>query len=102
MSKIQLAVLYGQPTDADQFEAHYSDVHLPLVSAMPGLEAVESGRVVRAMDRGEIPFHRVALLTFADKAAMGAAFGSPEGKLVGEDFATAAPEGTRQFLIELD
>ena len=101
MSTLKVIVLYTTPQDVEAFEKHYSEVHAGLVEALPGIEAVETGRFARALDRGTELYYRIAALSFADKAAMQAAFGSPEGKALGEDFARIAPEGTRQFLVEM-
>jgi uncharacterized protein (TIGR02118 family) len=102
MQNLKVIVLYTAPTDVEEFEKHYSEVHAGLVGALPGIEGVETGRIARALDRGTELYYRIAVLSFADKTAMQNAFGSPEGKALGEDFARIAPEGTRQFLVEMD
>jgi uncharacterized protein (TIGR02118 family) len=34
---IKLTVLYTPPTQVEEFDAHYTSVHVPLVERMPGL-----------------------------------------------------------------
>ncbi len=51
---VKLVVLYTHPDDADAFDRHYLDVHMPLVSKVPGLQRTETGRIVAAADSGEL------------------------------------------------
>ena len=46
---VKLVVLYTHPDDADAFDQHYLDVHMPLVNKLPGLQRFESGRIVTAL-----------------------------------------------------
>lgn len=99
---VKLVVLYTHPTDTDAFDRHYLDVHMPLVAAVPGLQRAESGKFVAAADGGEQTYYRVAELYFADQAALGAGFGSDEGKATAADFQEIAPPGSRMFVEALD
>jgi len=99
---VKLVVLYTQPDDADAFDEHYQGTHMPLVDALPGLQRAETGRLVTALDGGEQTFYRVAELYFADQQALGAAFGSEEGKATAADYQAIAPPGSRMFIEVLD
>jgi uncharacterized protein (TIGR02118 family) len=99
---VKLVVLYTQPADAAEFDAHYLGTHVPLVQAMPGLQRLESGRFVAALDGGEATFYRCAELYFADQAALDAAFGAPEGQATAADYGQIAPPGSRLFIEHLD
>jgi uncharacterized protein (TIGR02118 family) len=99
---VKLVVLYTHPDDPEAFERHYFDTHMPLVSKIPGLQRAESGRFVAALDGGEQTYYRVAELYFADQAALGAAFGSDEGKATAADYQKIAPPGSRMFVEALD
>jgi uncharacterized protein (TIGR02118 family) len=99
---VKLVVLYTQPDDAEAFDRHYLDVHVPLVKALPGLDRFESGALVSALDGGEVTYHWMAELYFADQAAMGAAFGSPEGQATAADYGKIAPPGSRMFVQAVD
>lgn len=71
----RITIEYGTPTEAEQFERHYADVHVPLASALPGLR-----RFTTSHPRGlgtEAPYF-VAELWFDDADALKAALKSPE------------------------
>lgn len=78
---MKLTVLYTQPSDPEAFDDHYAAVHTPLVKAMPGLLRVETAKAAGAPG----PYWRTADLYFPDADAMGAAFGSEEGKATLQD-----------------
>jgi uncharacterized protein (TIGR02118 family) len=99
---VKLVVLYTKPNDPGQFDQHYFGTHMPLVRAIPGLQLAETGRIEAALDGGEQPWYRVAELYFADQAALGAAFGSEEGRATSADYQTIAPPGSRMFLEAVD
>ncbi len=99
---IKLVVLYTQPDDPAAFDEHYLGVHMPLVAKLPGLERAETGKFTMALDGGELTFHRVAELYFADQDAMNAAFGSPEGAATAADYGAIAPPGSRMLIEAID
>jgi uncharacterized protein (TIGR02118 family) len=99
---VKLVVLYAQPADAAAFDRHYLDVHVPLVSKVPGLQRAESGRMVASADQGELTYYRIAELYFADADALGAGFASAEGKATAADYQQIAPPGSRMFVEALD
>jgi uncharacterized protein (TIGR02118 family) len=99
---VKLVVLYTQPEDKDAFDQHYLGTHAPLVDKIPGLLKNETGTFVAAPDGGEKNYHRTASLYFADKEAMQAALGSPEGGATATDYAAIAPPGSRMFLEVID
>lgn len=98
----KLVVLYGTPEDSDAFDAHYRDVHAPLVDKLPGLQRWSMAKFVAAADGGDVPYHLVVELHFADPGAIDAAFGSPEGKAAAADYRTIAPTGSRMFVAVSD
>jgi uncharacterized protein (TIGR02118 family) len=99
---VKLVVLYTQPDDPDAFDEHYLGTHMPLVSAIPGLQRAEAGRLVTALDGGEKTYHRITELYFADQDALGAAFGSPQGQATAADYQKIAPPGSRMFIAHVD
>lgn len=82
---MKLLVLYTPPAQADEFEAHYTAVHLPLVASMPGLLRSETAVVVATPDGSPPPYSRIASLYFEDADAMQASFASDEGKRTARD-----------------
>ncbi len=99
---VKLVVLYTQPSDPEAFDRHYLGTHVPLVSAIPGLQRAETGRVGAALDGGEETYYRIAELYFADQAALQTAFASPEGGATAADYQEIAPPGSRMFIEALD
>jgi uncharacterized protein (TIGR02118 family) len=99
---IKLVVMYTQPDDPAAFDQHYLGVHVPLVEKLGGLQRFESGTITMALDGGELTYHRVAELYFADQDAMNAAFGSPEGADTAADYGKIAPPGSRMLIEVLD
>ena len=82
---MKLTVLYSPPTQVEEFETHYTSVHMPLVEKMPGLLRAETSVVVGMPDGSPAPYHRMAELYFDDADAMGQAFGSDVGKQTAKD-----------------
>src|ERR1700722_19591013 len=94
---VKLLVLYTPPEDPAAFDEHYLGVHVPLVEQIPGLLRNETGRFA-----GKSPFYRAAELDFADRDAMTAGLGSPEGAATAEDYQQIAPPGSQMLVQELD
>src|SRR5690242_20320676 len=94
----KVVVLYGKPDDPDAFDAHYHDVHAPLVEKIPGLQRWSQAKIVAAADGGDVPYHLIVELHFADPSDIDAAFGSDEGKAAADDYRQIAPDGSRMFV----
>jgi uncharacterized protein (TIGR02118 family) len=71
---------------------------VPLVRTIPGLQRVETGRIVSVADGGEQTYFRIGALHFADQGALEAALGSDEGKAAVADYGQIAPPGSRLFI----
>jgi len=71
----RLMIEYTAPTDAEAFEAHYRDVHVPLVGALPGLRRFLTSHPQGL--GGDAPY-LVAELWFDDAETFAAAMKSPE------------------------
>ena len=99
---VKLVVLYSQPNDPEAFDRHYFGTHMPLVSAIPGLQRTETGKVGAAADGGELTYYRVTELYFADQGALQAGFGSSEGQATAADYQEIAPPGSRMFVASVD
>jgi uncharacterized protein (TIGR02118 family) len=98
----KLVVLYGIPDDADAFDAHYRDVHAPLVDKLPGLQRWDAAKFVGSPDGGEVTYYQIVELYFADADALNAAFGSDGGKAAAADYGTIAAPGSRMFVAVSD
>lgn len=65
--------------EEEAFERHYTEVHLPLAAAIPGVRRLVTTRTSDALGGGEPALHRITELWFDDHAAMEAAEASSEG-----------------------
>lgn len=97
---VKLVALYRRPEDADAFERHYWEVHLPLASKMPGLRRVEVSRVTGSPG-GEAPYYLMAEMYFDDRAALDAALSSPEGRAAGKDLMSFAGKLVTLYTAEV-
>ncbi|MGE0737382.1 MAG: EthD family reductase [Alphaproteobacteria bacterium] len=87
----KLVVLYKTPKDPVHFKHYYETTHLPLARKMPNVKASRHSFAIQGMG-GPAPYFCVYEAEFESEAAMGAAFGSPEGQAVVADvpnYATA-------------
>lgn len=99
---VKLTVLYGHPEDADEFERHYRDVHLPLAQKLPGVQRIEMARVTGAPGGGESAFHRIAEIYFESADAMYSSLRSEEGRATSRDMRELATGGVQVIVCELD
>lgn len=81
---VKLIALYRKPADPAAFDAHYSEIHVPLAANIPGLVKMEVARCFGSPG-GEPQFYQVAELYFENKAAMFAGLQSPEGNAAAKD-----------------
>lgn len=97
---VKLVALYRKPADVAAFEAHYREIHTPLVRKMPGLKKLEISRVTGA-PAGEPKFYMMADMYFDNKDAMMAALGSPEGKAAAKDVMSFAGDLIHMMFAEV-
>src|ERR1700759_774634 len=97
---VKFVVLYNKPQDTADFDAHYRDVHVPLVNKIPNLDHWDYGKVLGTPDGGEPPFYFMAELYFSDADTMGASMASPEGEAAGADVPTFASGGATVMVAE--
>ena len=96
---VRLVALYNQPDDPAAFDAHYRDVHAPIVRRYPGLQGV---RLTRADGIGGRPaaFYLMAEMTFASRADLDEALASDAGRESGRDLRTFAQAGVTLFVAD--
>lgn len=85
----RMIVMYRPPADADAFDRHYRETHIPLAKQLPGLRSYAVARGPVAIAGG--PFHLVGTLEFDDLGAIQAAFASEIGKACAADRRVLAP-----------
>src|SRR4051794_39533363 len=98
---VKLTVVYGTPEDADAFDKHYEEVHMPIVERWPGLVRVELAKVAGGPMGSPSPYHFIAELHFDDADALNAALASDAGKEAGKDFMAIAPPGSFMTVSEI-
>jgi uncharacterized protein (TIGR02118 family) len=91
---VKLTVVYGNPEDADAFDRHYFDVHMPIVARWPHVERTEVARVTSGPMGSASPYHLIAEIYFADEGALNEALASDAGAEAGKDFMSIAPPGS--------
>lgn len=84
-------VLYNHPDDQAAFDEHYIRRHVPLVQKLPGLVDFTWGTTDTS--GAPAPYHVIARMTFADRAAADTAFASPAGAASVEDLGHFAGAG---------
>ena len=99
---VKAVVLYGPPEDPDAFERYYADTHTSLVREIPSLQRFEAARGFATPDGSEVPYGRIAELTFEDMDALQAGLGSEEGQAAVNDIPNFATGGVTIFFAEID
>ncbi len=97
---IKLIALYKSPNDPKAFDAHYSDIHTPLVKKIPGLRKLEVARVTGA-PIGDTPYYLMAEMYFDDQDSMQRSLSTPEGKATARDLAGFAGTIVTMFYAEV-
>jgi uncharacterized protein (TIGR02118 family) len=89
IAMVRFLVLYGKPSDADAFERHYREVHIPLAKQLTGLRRYTISRQMAHVRGGE-PFYLAAELDWDSMELLQQAFESPLGKATARDVANLA------------
>jgi uncharacterized protein (TIGR02118 family) len=89
----QVVVTYKMPKDTAAFDKYYAETHIPLAKKMPGLRKYQISQGPVATPAGLSGVHLIAILTFDNMAAIGAAFGSAEGRATAADVPKFATGG---------
>ncbi len=98
---IKLIALYKQPEDVDAFEAHYTQIHLPLIRKVPYLRNAVAAKAWGA-PRGEPAYYRIAEMWFDDRASFDKAMASDENRAAGKDLMSFARDLVTMFFVETE
>ena len=93
----RLIALYNVPEDPDAFDAHYRDVHSPIVARYPSLRNVRLTTPVGAAGR-PTPYHLMAEMVFDTDDDLSAAVMSEAGVESARDLRTFATAGVTIFI----
>jgi uncharacterized protein (TIGR02118 family) len=96
---VRLIALYSQPEDPAVFDAHYRDVHAPMVQRYPNLLSV---RLTKADGIGGRPaaYYLMAEMSFASRAELDDALASDAGRESGRDLRNFAGAGVTLFVAD--
>lgn len=90
---MKVTVLYGHPSNPEEFEDYYAKTHLPLVDKIEGLDRAELTRFV-SDPAGEKPaYYRMAELYFTTQEQMDESLGAAEGQAAVADIDNFASGG---------
>jgi uncharacterized protein (TIGR02118 family) len=93
----RLVALYNVPDDPDAFDAHYRDVHAPIVDRYPNVRSVRLTKPVGVAGRPS-PFHLMSEMTFDTDADLEAALASEAGIASARDLRNFAGAGVTLFI----
>jgi uncharacterized protein (TIGR02118 family) len=96
---VRLIVLYSQPENPVAFDAHYRDVHAPIVERYPNLVSM---RLAKADGVGGHPaaYYLMAEMSFDSRADLDAALASDAGRESGRDLRNFAGAGVTLFIAD--
>jgi uncharacterized protein (TIGR02118 family) len=97
-----MIVVYQTPKNAEAFDRHYFDIHVPLAKKLPGLRKYEVNDGPIEAPAGASDVYRIGILHFDDFAAIRTAFASPQGQAAAADRRLFAPDdsGVKMFLFD--
>ena len=93
----RLIVLYNKPDDTDAFDAHYRDVHMPIVSRYPNLRDARLSKLAGVGGR-ESAYYLMAEMTFDTAADLDDAIMSEPGAESARDLRNFAGAGVTMFI----
>jgi uncharacterized protein (TIGR02118 family) len=96
---VRLIALYNQPDDPSAFDAHYREVHAPIVGRYPNLRGV---RLNQTAGLGARPsaFYLTAEMSFDSRADLDEALASEAGRESGRDLRGFAQAGVTLFVAD--
>lgn len=98
---IKLVALFKRPNNAEEFDAHYTQVHAPLMQRVPGMERMEVTRDFKAF-RGDPEYYLMAEMFFPDRQTFDTAMASEENRAAGKDLMGFARDYVTMFYGEVD
>ncbi len=98
---IKLVALFKRPDAVEEFDAHYEQIHAPLMEKVPGLVRMEVTRNLMAF-RGEPDYYLVAEMYFVDQETFDMAMASEENRAAGKDLMGFAREYVTMFYGEVN
>ena len=96
---VRLIALYSQPDDPDAFDAHYRDIHAPIVRRYPKLRDM---RLTKADGIGGRPpaYYLMTEMSFDGRDDLDEALASDAGRESGRDLRNFAAAGVTLFIAD--
>jgi uncharacterized protein (TIGR02118 family) len=97
---IKLVVMYPYPADPEHFKRHYTEQHLPMCRAIPGMNRIHytfEPKTIGGPGRWFCLFEA----EFADEAALNAALATPEAQRAGADVQNYSPDAPTSLVYKL-
>jgi uncharacterized protein (TIGR02118 family) len=98
---VRLIALYATPEDPAAFDAHYREVHAPIVNRYPGMLDMRLTRADGVAGR-EPAYYLMAEMFFDSRADLDAALTSDAGVESGKDLRNFAAAGVTLLVVEDD
>lgn len=95
----RITILYGQPTDATEFDRHYFDTHVPITEGLPGLKRFAWSKPRPLSENADVYF--VAELWFDTAEDLKTALKSPEMAAAGADLQNFSVSSITMFSGEV-
>jgi uncharacterized protein (TIGR02118 family) len=96
----KITVLYAQPKNAEEFDKHYSEKHVPMLNAIKEIKKVEVSKPVAAPN-GAAPYYQITEIYFDSPEALKTTTESPAWAAVRADAATFIVPGSSTVLISV-
>ena len=93
----RLIALYSPPADPEAFDAHYRDVHMPIVSRYPNLRDVRLSKLAGVGGR-DSAYYLMAEMVFDTAADLDEALASEAGAASARDLRNFAEAGVTMFI----
>jgi uncharacterized protein (TIGR02118 family) len=95
----RLIVLYSQPEEPELFDAHYRDVHTPIVRRYPRIRGIRLTKGAGVGGRAA-PYYLVAEMTFDSRADLDEALASDAGQQSARDLRNFAGAGVTMLIAD--
>jgi len=95
----RLIVLYRQPEDPAAFDAHYRDVHTPIVRQYPNMRGLKVSKADGVAGRTP-DYYLVSEMAFDSRADLDAALASEPGMESGRDLRNFAAAGATLLIVD--
>jgi uncharacterized protein (TIGR02118 family) len=98
---VKITLLYGAPKDPAAFEAHYADIHMPMIRAVKDIR-VELAKPLPKPDGTPPAYYRITEIWFASLDDMKRITATPAWKKIGGDVPNFASGGVTVLVSRIE